>query len=119
VTLPLFVYGSLRDPRVRARLLGQDRDLRTCPAVLRGHARQEAPGFDYPFVVPADADARVEGELLLGLEAADYAVLDRYEDLEDGLYRRVAVTVETPDGRADAWTYLKGPAASLLLTSDS
>ena len=119
MTLPLFVYGSLRDPRVRARVLGARPDLPTCPAALYGHARQMVPGFDYPFLVPAEADARVEGELILGLADADYPVLDRYEDVDDGLYVRGRVTAETADGPVDAWAYLKGPAASRLLTPES
>jgi gamma-glutamylcyclotransferase (GGCT)/AIG2-like uncharacterized protein YtfP len=113
VSRPLFVYGSLRDPRVRARLLGERADLTTRPAVLRGHARQATPDFDYPFVVPAGRGDLVDGELLLGLGPADYAILDSYEDVDDGLYQRVAVTVETPDGpveAVEAWVYLKGPA---------
>jgi gamma-glutamylcyclotransferase (GGCT)/AIG2-like uncharacterized protein YtfP len=108
---PLFMYGSLRDPRIRARLLGNRADLTTCPAVLHGHARQIVPNFDYPFVLPAGPDARVDGELLLGLLSADYTTLDRYEDVDGGLYARAAVMVETPNGPVDAWTYLKGPTA--------
>ena len=112
MTLPLFVYGSLRDPRVRARVLGEQRPaLTTCPATLYGHERQTVPSFGYPFLVPAGADAGVDGELILGLADADYPVLDRYEDVEDGLYVRERVTVETADGPVDAWTYLRGPAA--------
>jgi gamma-glutamylcyclotransferase (GGCT)/AIG2-like uncharacterized protein YtfP len=115
VTLPLFVYGTLRDPRVRAGVLGQRIDLTTCPAVLRRYARQTVPGVPYPFLVPAgpalEAEARVDGELILGLAEADYPILDEYEDVADGLYVRAAVTVETDAGPVDAWTYLKGPAA--------
>ena len=111
MTLPLFVYGSLRDPRVRARVLGEREELTTCPASLFGHARQTVPGFDYPFIVPADADARVDGELILGLADADYSILDRYEDVDDGLYVRARVTVETADGPVVAWAYLRGPSA--------
>jgi gamma-glutamylcyclotransferase (GGCT)/AIG2-like uncharacterized protein YtfP len=111
VTLPLFVYGSLRDPRVRTRVLGHRTDLTTCPATLYGHERQLVPGFDYPFLVPAAADASADGELILGLSDADYPILDAYEDVDDGLYVRERVTVETADGPADAWGYLKGPAA--------
>ena len=112
MTLPLFVYGSLREPRVRARVLGGQRpDLATGPAMLHGHERQMVSGFDYPFIVPADADASVDGELILGLTEADYPVLDTYEDVGDGLYVRERVTVETADGPMDAWAYLKGPAA--------
>ncbi len=111
MTLPLFVYGSLRDPRVRARVLRERPGLTTSPATLRGHARRMVSGFDYPFLVPADVDDTVDGELILGLADADFPVLDRYEDVDDGLYVRDRVTVQTADGPVDAWTYLKGPAA--------
>jgi len=113
VTLPLFVYGSLRDPLVRARLFGPRADLTTCPAVLPGHVRLMVPSFDYPFLVPAEADIRVDGELLLGLTAEDYGVLDRYEDLDDGLYVRETVAVQTAGGSVEAWAYLRGPRAPL------
>jgi gamma-glutamylaminecyclotransferase len=111
VTLPLFVYGSLRDPRVRACVLGERPGLATCPAILCGHERQMVPSFDYPFLVPADVDASVDGELILGLADADYPILDRYEDVDDGLYVRARVTVEMADGPVDAWAYLRGPTA--------
>jgi gamma-glutamylcyclotransferase (GGCT)/AIG2-like uncharacterized protein YtfP len=109
-SLPLFIYGSLRDPGVRARLLGHRDGLSTRPAVLRGYVRMLVPGFGYPFVVPAESAAQVEGDLLIGLTSADYAVLDEYEDVEDGLYQRAVVVVETPSGTQAACVYLKGPA---------
>jgi hypothetical protein len=83
----------------------------TCSAVLHGYARIMVPSFDYPFVVPADASSRVDGELLIGIQAADYDILDRYEDVEDGLYVRIMVTVVRQTGPADAWVYLRGPNA--------
>jgi hypothetical protein len=49
VTRPLFIYGSLRDPRVRAQLFGARADLSTCPATLPSHERQSVASFDYPF----------------------------------------------------------------------
>ena len=115
MTLPLFVYGSLRDPSVRARLFGPRPDLTTCAATLPGHLRVTVPSFGYPFLVPADVatdpDAQVGGELLLGLRAEDYPVLDRYEDMDDGFYVRARVTVQTASGPRDAWAYLRGPDA--------
>jgi hypothetical protein len=110
MTLPLFVYGSLCDPDVRARVLGARTDLTTCPAVLRGYARRTVPGFAHAFLVPAEPDTSVDGELILGLMDADYPILDAYEDVDDGLYLRAAVTVETADGPLAAWTYRGGPA---------
>ena len=112
VTRPLFIYGSLRDPRVRAQLFGARPDLSTCPATLPGHERQTVASFDYPFITPSDAaDACVDGELLLGLRPDDHRTLDHYEDLDDGLYVRAIVTVQTADGPSEAWAYLRGPNA--------
>lgn len=110
-TRPLFVYGSLREPAVRARVLGRQAGIATCPAVLTGHVRELVPSFDYPFIVPAEPEARVEGELLLGLRVEDYRALDHYEDVDDGLYTRAAVTVQTPAGEVEAFAYLRGPNA--------
>lgn len=109
--LPLFVYGSLRDPAIRRRLLGRRGDFTTRPARLEGYARQAVAGFGYPFIVPSGPEACVEGELLEGLGQREYAILDAYEDVEDGLYLRVRVTVQTPDGPVDAWVYVRGPHA--------
>jgi gamma-glutamylcyclotransferase (GGCT)/AIG2-like uncharacterized protein YtfP len=115
-SLPLFIYGSLREPGVRARLLGDRAELVARPATLHGYRRLLVPDFDYPFVVPGATEDRVDGELLLGLTDADYAILDRYEDVDDGLYARDGVTVQTPGGPVGAWAYLKGSAASPRLT---
>ena len=52
LTRPLFIYGRLRDPRVRAQLFGARADLTTCPATLPGHERQTVASFDYPFIQP-------------------------------------------------------------------
>ena len=108
--LPLFVYGSLRDPDLRTFLFGERADLATRPANLPRFSRHHSAAIGYPYIVP-DPSSRVEGELLLGLGAGDYAILDAYEDVEDGLYERVAVTVETPEGPVSAWTYARGPKA--------
>lgn len=110
VSRPLFVYGTLRDPELRTFIPGERSDLTTQPAILTGYAKQQSPTLAYPFLVP-EAGSQVEGELLLGLRAADYAILDAYEDVDQNLYERVAVTVETASGPASAWTYVKGPAA--------
>jgi gamma-glutamylcyclotransferase (GGCT)/AIG2-like uncharacterized protein YtfP len=111
-SVPLFIYGSLRDPHVRARLLGDRPELTTIPAVLYGYARQMVSDFEYPFIVPAGPDEHVDGEIILGLTDADYATLDRYEDVDDGLYVRATVTVQTQRDPEGVWAYLKGPAAS-------
>lgn len=113
VELPLFVYGTLADPAVRANVLG-DRDDRPAvtarPAMLAGYRRASVPDFEYPLIEPGAAGDRVDGRLLAGLTADDYAVLDQYEDVGEGLYARVRVSVSLDDGQADAWAYVQGPA---------
>ncbi|MFD1647153.1 gamma-glutamylcyclotransferase family protein [Haloarchaeobius litoreus] len=85
--MDVFVYGTLTDPdRVAAVLddwsLGPD-------AVLRGAHRVEGR---YPTLAPG---GETVGRLL---RTSDIDALDRYEGVERGLYRRVAVP--RGDGRA-------------------
>lgn len=114
MSVPLFVYGSLRDAAVRTQVLGARLGappITTETAVLRGYVRQMVPSFGYPFVTPGDTTDAVDGEILHGLAAEDYARLDQYEDTDSGLYVRMLVSVETEHGPAEAWTYCKGPNA--------
>lgn len=88
-----FAYGSNMD-------LGQMRE--RCPAstpvgvaTLPRHAFRIAAG-GYATVVP-DPDQAVHG-VLWSLATDDEAALDRYEDLEAGLYHKIEVVVTRPDG---------------------
>ncbi len=96
----LFVYGTLRDETLRARLLG--RRVRALPARLRGFAVRAVRDADYPALVP-DRSGVVTGLLLTGLDAGDLARLDRYEG---GEYRRVPVRAEVAGRLRPAWVYL-------------
>lgn len=88
--LPLFAYGTLRDPVFAGRLL--ERRLAVEPAVLLDHALGELPGLGYAVAVPAPG-RRAEGVLYRHLTAVDFDRLDAYEGVAQGLYRR---------GRAEA-----------------
>ncbi len=68
------------------------------------------PGFEYPVIAAGAPGDRVDGQLLGGLTSEDYAILDEYEDVGDGLYARVRVLVDTEDGQAPAWAYVQGPS---------
>lgn len=105
----LFVYGTLCDPEVVEGLLR--RRLRAEPARLHGYRRQSPPAA-YPYIVAANGES-VDGQVLHDLEAADLAILDRYED-EGRLYRRISVEVATADGMRAAFTYVGIPAAHPL-----
>jgi gamma-glutamylcyclotransferase (GGCT)/AIG2-like uncharacterized protein YtfP len=96
----LFVYGALLDAKLRRRLLG--RELRAEPARLSGFER----GRKRYFFVTLRAGASVPGEILYELLPADFAVLDRYEDVPR-LYKREWAQVQAATGeQVKCWIYL-------------
>jgi gamma-glutamylcyclotransferase (GGCT)/AIG2-like uncharacterized protein YtfP len=109
----VFVYGTLVDPRRLAAVLGHPARGEVLRARLRGYRRVTTPAYDYPFVVE-DPDASVEGFLVMDLAAAELECLDAYEDVVEGVYRRVPVVVEAfgcgpRSARLRAETYAAGP----------
>lgn len=95
----LFVYGTLMTGGTQEALLG--RSSRT-PATTRGTLWDLPAG--YPALGPGAE--LVHGEVVELAHAAMLGVIDRYEGVSEGLYRRVLVDVQI-DGRADrAWTYV-------------
>ena len=113
--LPLFVYGTLMDSAVRARVMGARECVSARPARLVGYHRLTIPGFEYPVIAAGSPADRIEGLLLDGMTADDFAALDAYEDVDEGMYARVRVDIDTSDGDTDyepvvAWVYVRGPA---------
>ncbi len=93
----LFVYGTLQDPQVQARVYG--RVTPGQPDTLPGYRRGEiALGGSVYFIAIEDASASISG-LVLNVTSAELAEIDRYEG-ED--YRRVRVVLAS--GRS-AWVY--------------
>jgi gamma-glutamylcyclotransferase (GGCT)/AIG2-like uncharacterized protein YtfP len=84
----LFVYGTLMDDALVCELTG--RRFSKESAVLPGY-RKVVPDGGYAYIVP-DADAVVEGFVLVGVDDEALRIFDRYED-ERHLYQRVDVTV--------------------------
>ena len=111
----LFVSGSLTDPRCLDEVLGYRFAGERLRGQLRGYERLTSPRFEYPFLVRRDGGV-VEGVVVMGLGPSDLAVLDRYEEVDSGLYGRVGVD------EVDVWgcgphsmhlpaeTYVAGPA---------
>ncbi len=96
----LFVYGSLINPAERLRLLGRPID--ASPARLFGYAR----GRKRYYFVAKQADAVTDGAILEGLTAADFAILDAYEEVPT-LYTRARIAVAAADARKiECWIYL-------------
>lgn len=87
-----FFYGTLLDPEVRRRVLGED--VRTEPAVLTEYRRVVIAGRNYPALIPTPA-GRIDGQLSEPLADAARGLLVAYEGPE---YRLSEVTVRAADG---------------------
>jgi Gamma-glutamyl cyclotransferase, AIG2-like len=97
---PLFIYGSLLDPEHRARIIG--RPIEVIPATLRGYDR----GKRRYWFIRRSPGAVTPGALLNGLDAADLATLDAYEEVPE-LYTRERVIVSVDGGiLRESWVFL-------------
>lgn len=102
----LFVYGSLLDAAHRAEILG--REAVAAPARLAGYERRRGRHF----YLIARAGAETAGLMLSGLDARDFAVLDRYEEVPRLYTRERVAVVGAAGGALECWVYL--PTAALL-----
>lgn len=96
--LPVFIYGTLLDPRVRAKVVG---NVSEAPAQLPGYKKTD--DRHYPDL-DADNGESVEG-IALDATPEQIAALDKWEG-SDG-YKRVKVTLA--DGQ-QAWAYTRRQA---------
>ncbi|MFJ4470964.1 gamma-glutamylcyclotransferase family protein [Streptomyces sp. NPDC089424] len=121
MTLPFFVYGTLRpgEPHHDTFLRGRTRTEEA--ARLTGAVLYEGPG--YPYAVE-ESGAVVTGELITPLPDAYgelLAALDRLEEYAPGdarnLYERVArdVVRDTDGATLRAWVYVAAPAVAARL----
>jgi len=99
LTLPLFVYGTLRDDDLRRQVLG--RAVAVEAALARGVAAVFYPERVYPALIERRGWA-AEGLVLLGLSHRDLALLDAYEGDE---YVRRIVTVIAAGGPMTTQAY--------------
>jgi len=80
--LPLFVFGTLRDPLVLELVLARDAaSVSARAAWLDGHVTVTLPGESYPVLAPR-RDARAPGLLLDALDAHDMARIAFFEGEE-------------------------------------
>ncbi|MCL7426881.1 gamma-glutamylcyclotransferase [Streptomyces sp. YS415] len=119
MTLPFFVYGTLRPGGPNHDLFLRGRTLTEEPAALGGAWLYDGPG--YPYVVEAPG-GRVHGELITPRPDAYpdlLRALDRLEDYTPGgsrnLYERVEREVTTGSRPVRAWVYVAAPAVAARL----
>ncbi len=96
----LFVYGTLRSDGPRGGLLA---DCKREPATVMGELYALPAG--YPAMVAA-GDTEIRGELVFGVDERKLRVIDMYEGVDDGLYRRVEVVARLGLDRIPCLAYV-------------
>ena len=100
--LPLFVYGTLMSGQSQAHLLdGLPRRAATAPGAL-----WSLPA-GYPALQP-DVAGTVVGELVGPVPTDRLALVDLYEGVGEGLYRRILLRARVGAREHAAWTYAMG-----------
>ena len=99
--LPLFVYGTLMSSGPQGALLSH---LARVPARTRGELWALPAG--YPALVLSSAPSFVHGELVAPPGDRVLQLLDLYEGVADGLYRRQVIDVVVGPTSEFAWAYV-------------
>lgn len=102
----LFAYGLLTDPATLRRLLGFLPEGR--PAQVAGYRRRYSRRHGYYYLEP-DQGAGARG-VAWRLPETALPLLDDFEDVDAGLYRRVPVRITLEDGREVAGYAYEGGA---------
>lgn len=101
MSLPLFLYGTLRDPDVYLAVAGES--LRGSPAALAGHKARLVKGRSFPALAPDDSNREVEGLLVFPGPSA-FKRICHFEE-EGVLYFRQKVEVFTQGKKAPAQVF--------------
>ena len=110
----LFAYGTLADPSCLDEVLGHRHAGERLRARLDGFERVTTAVYPYPYIVAAEGRS-VDGVVVMDLSLQDMERLDRYEEVEQGMYQRQHVEVDAfgcgaRTLRLQAHTYVAGPA---------
>lgn len=101
--LPLFSFGTLRDPEVLAIVSQQSAGMRQCSAHVTGYALHKVSGEDFPVMMPS-GKGRVDGILIYGLTAQ---ALDRIVFFEGDEYGLEPIDVIDDTGKVVQASYFK------------
>jgi gamma-glutamylcyclotransferase (GGCT)/AIG2-like uncharacterized protein YtfP len=109
----LFAYGTLKDPRQVAAVVGR-------PVTCRVIGCGTVCGIlydvgEYPALRPSDDRGDVVHGVLLEIDDSALAEFDAYEGIDTGLYVRERCSVRLDDGTtAAAWIYFYNRSTSAL-----
>ncbi|HVZ12454.1 MAG TPA: gamma-glutamylcyclotransferase family protein [Patescibacteria group bacterium] len=95
----IFVYGTLRDPKIQMDIIG--RLIEGTPDTLLGYEKStiKLRNIVYPILVPGN-NGVIEGEIL----KVSQEELNKIDEYETDAYRRVKVKLKSG---TDAWVYMK------------
>jgi len=110
---PLFVYGTLCDPRIQQALFG--RQISGDSATLSGWAVYCSDADGFLFIKP-NADGTVAGAII-SLDERELEIADAWEDVP--LYQREIVSVMSEAGDCEAWAYTRRETPGRLRENDS
>ena len=110
---PLFVYGTLCDPRIQQALFG--RQISGDSATLSGWAVYCSDADGFLFIKP-NTDGTVAGAII-SLDERELEIADAWEDVP--LYQREIVSVMSEAGDCEAWAYTRREAPGRLHENDS
>lgn len=112
-------YGTLMFPEVANPIaqIYSDGEPVTVPGYRRYEADIERNWGKYPAIVP-DESTSFDGLLFTGLSKKQLKLLDWFEDVSAGLYKRKTRTLERPNGKKiQVELYVCGPLLRKLIRS--
>ncbi len=115
----VFVYGLLTLPDVVYAITGKSYAKQ--PASLTDYksygVSQQSGETPVPALTSSPGHLQ-QGQVLLGVSAADLDKLDFFEELDSGLYLRQRVRVQSQGQWLDAWCYIAGPTLQPYLAGE-
>ena len=115
----IFVYGLLLFPEVVTALTGKSFVM--VDATLRDYRRYGLTNSPLDAPVPvliSEAGRSQQGKLLLNVDAGSVAILDAFEEIDDGHYVKQQVRVESAGQWYSAFCYAAGPALRPYASGD-
>lgn len=103
----MFVYGTLLCEKKRELL---EINLKATPirARLMGYKRVRLTGVAYPVAIEAGSSDYIDGEIHT-VDRKTQKILDWYEDVKNGLYKRIPCACSVDDAEIHAQVYVQGP----------